>query len=114
MHRHALIGERIAQGAPALVGVAGLIRSGHQRWDGGGYPDGLAGEEIPPGAQISFVCDSFSAMTADRCYQAGMSPAEAGEELRRHAGSQFSPAVVAAFLAEREAAAAAPQLSRAA
>ncbi len=110
MRRHTLIGERIAQGAPALVGVAGLIRSSHERWDGGGYPDGLAGDAIPLGVQILFVCDSFSAMTADRCYQAGVPAAEAEEELRRHAGSQFSPAVVAAFLAERDATAAPPRL----
>jgi two-component system, cell cycle response regulator len=110
MRRHTLIGERIAQGAPALVGVAGLIRSSHERWDGNGYPDGLAGNEIPLGAQILFVCDSFSAMTADRCYQAGMSEQDAMAELRRHAGTQFSPAAVEAFLAVRAAA----PLSRAA
>jgi diguanylate cyclase (GGDEF)-like protein len=103
MRRHTLIGERIAQGAPALVGVAGLIRSSHERWDGGGYPDGLAGDAIPLGAQILFVCDSFSAMTTDRCYKPGMSEAAAAEELQRHAGSQFSPAVVEAFVATRAA-----------
>jgi two-component system cell cycle response regulator len=97
MRRHTLIGERIAQGAPALVGVAGLIRSSHERWDGGGYPDGLAGDAIPLGAQILFVCDSFSAMTTDRCYKAAMSHAEALEELRDHAGTQFAPTVVEAF-----------------
>ena len=102
MRRHTLIGERIAQGAPALVGVAGLIRSSHERWDGGGYPDGLAGDAIPLGAQILFVCDSFSAMTTDRCYKPGMSEADATEELRRHAGSQFAPAVVDAFVAARD------------
>jgi two-component system, cell cycle response regulator len=109
MRRHTLIGERIAQGAPALVGVAGLIRSSHERWDGAGYPDGLAGDAIPLGAQILFVCDSFSAMTTDRVYKAGMSEAEAIEELRRHAGTQFAPAVVDAF----EAAHAAPLQSAA-
>jgi diguanylate cyclase (GGDEF)-like protein len=114
VRRHTLIGERIAQGAPALVGVAGLIRSSHERWDGGGYPDGLAADAIPLGAQVLFVCDSFSAMTADRCYRAGMAAAEAEEELHRHAGSQFAPAVVEAFLAERAALAATPSLSRAA
>jgi two-component system cell cycle response regulator len=104
MRRHTLIGERIAQGAPALVGVAGLIRSSHERWDGAGYPDRLAGDEIPLGAQVLFVCDSFSAMTSDRCYKAGMSEAEALEELRRHAGTQFAPAVVEAFAAAYAAA----------
>jgi two-component system, cell cycle response regulator len=110
MRRHTLIGERIAQGAPALVGVAGLIRSSHERWDGAGYPDGLAGDEIPLGAQILFVCDSFSAMTTDRVYKAGMSEAEALDELRRNAGTQFAPRVVEAF----EAAFAGARLPRAA
>ena len=108
MRRHTLIGERIAQGAPALVGVAGLIRSSHERWDGAGYPDRLAGDEIPLGAQILFVCDSFAAMTTDRCYKAGMSEAEAIDELRRHSGTQFSPAVVEAFEAAYAAGAAVP------
>ena len=77
MRRHTLIGERIAQGAPALVGVAGLIRSSHERWDGTGYPDRLAGNEIPLGSQIVFVCDAYAAMTSDRCYQPAMSQADA-------------------------------------
>jgi len=103
MRRHTLIGERIAQGAPALAGVAGLIRSSHERWDGGGYPDGLAGDAIPLGAQILFVCDAFSAMTTDRCYKPGMPVAAAIEELRLYSGSQFAPTVVEAFMAERAA-----------
>jgi HD-GYP domain-containing protein (c-di-GMP phosphodiesterase class II) len=106
MRRHTLIGERIVQAAPALVGVGQLIRSSHERWDGAGYPDGLAGDEIPLGSQIVFICDAFSAMTTDRSYRRGMPEHEALEELSRHAGTQFSPAVVAAFLTEREAAAA--------
>ena len=101
MHRHTLIGERIAQSAPALVGIATLIRSSHERWDGAGYPDRLAGDEIPLGAQIVFVCDAYAAMTSDRSYQSAMSPADAHAELRRHAGTQFAPAVVDAFLATR-------------
>ena len=103
MRRHTLIGERIAQSAPALTGVAGLIRSSHERWDGAGYPDGLAGDQIPLGSLIVFVCDAYSAMTGDRCYQPSMSPAAARAELRRNAGTQFSPAVVEAFLASRPA-----------
>ena len=99
MRRHTLIGERIVSGAPALVGVSRLIRSSHERWDGAGYPDRLAGEEIPLGSQIVFVCDAFTAMTSDRPYSPALSDAEALEELRRNAGSQFGPAVVAAFLA---------------
>jgi two-component system cell cycle response regulator len=99
MHRHTLIGERIVQGAPALAGVAGLIRSSHERWDGRGYPDGLAGDEIPLGAQIVLVCDAFAAMTTARSYKAPLAEADALAELRDHAGTQFAPAVVAAFLA---------------
>ena len=101
VRRHTLIGERITQSAPALSGVAALIRSSHERWDGRGYPDGLAGEQIPLGSQIVFVCDAYSAMTSERSYQSPMSEAEACAELRRHAGRQFSPAVVEAFLTVR-------------
>ncbi len=99
MRRHTLIGERIVSGAPALVGVAKLIRSSHERWDGRGYPDALAGEEIPLGSQIVFVCDAFSAMTTDRPYSEARSDEEALDELRRNAGRQFAPEVVAAFAA---------------
>jgi diguanylate cyclase (GGDEF)-like protein len=98
LRRHTLIGERIVSAAPALGGVAKMIRSSHERWDGKGYPDALAGHEIPLGAQIVFVCDAFSAMTSERPYAPAVSEAEALAELRRHAGTQFSPAVVDAFL----------------
>jgi len=101
MRRHTVIGERIVQAAPALAGVGRLIRSSHERWDGAGYPDGLSGDAIPLGSQIVFICDAFDAMTTDRSYRRGMPEAAAMEELRRNAGTQFSPAVVAAFLAER-------------
>jgi HD-GYP domain-containing protein (c-di-GMP phosphodiesterase class II) len=98
LHRHTLIGERIVSGAPALVGVAKLIRSSHERWDGRGYPDKLAGDEIPLGAQIVFVCDAYSAMTSERAYAPAMSEAAARDELRRNRGGQFAPVVVDAFL----------------
>ena len=103
VRRHTLIGERITQSAPALVGVAALIRSSHECWDGTGYPDGLAGHDIPLGAQIVFVCDAYAAMVSDRCYHAAKSHAEACAELRRDAGTRFAPAVVDAFLAGRTA-----------
>jgi two-component system, cell cycle response regulator len=98
LRRHTLIGERIVAGAPALVGVSRLIRSSHERWDGHGYPDALAREDIPLGSQIVFVCDAFSAMTTDRPYAPARPEEDAIAELRRNAGSQFSPAVVEAFL----------------
>ena len=63
MRRHPLIGERILLAAPALRPVARLVRSSHERWDGGGYPDGLRGDEIPLGARVVAVCDAFDAMT---------------------------------------------------
>jgi two-component system cell cycle response regulator len=98
LRRHTLIGERIVSGAPALVGVARMIRSSHERWDGRGYPDGLAGVEIPLGAQIVFVCDAFSAMTSERPYARALPEHAARDELRRGRGTQFSPMVVDAFL----------------
>jgi diguanylate cyclase (GGDEF)-like protein len=108
MRRHTTIGERIVSAAPALAHVAPMVRSSHERWDGGGYPDGLAGERIPIGSRIVFVCDAFDAMTTDRAYRLAVSPQDAIAELRRCAGTQFDPEVVAAFeatLARREPAA---------
>ena len=97
MRQHPVIGERILGAAPALAPVARLVRSSHERWDGGGYPDGLSGETIPLGARIVFVCDAYDAMTADRCYQRARTSQDAIAELRRHAGTQFDPRVVHAL-----------------
>jgi diguanylate cyclase (GGDEF)-like protein len=97
MRRHTLIGERIVAAAPALGAVAKLVRSSHERWDGGGYPDRLAGADIPLGARIVSVCDAYDAIVADRPYRRGRSAEDALVELRRCAGSQFDPAVVEAF-----------------
>ncbi len=97
MRRHPLIGERILLAAPALRPVARIVRSSHERWDGGGYPDGLRGDEIPLGARVVAVCDAFDAMTTERPYREPVTDAEALEELRRCAGSQFDPMVVSAF-----------------
>ena len=74
IRRHTVIGERIVGAAPALGRVAKLVRSTHERHDGGGYPDGLAGEQIPLGARIVAVCDAFDAMTRDRSYRVGDRP----------------------------------------
>jgi len=95
--RHTLIGERILGAAIALRPVAKLVRSSHERWDGSGYPDGLAGTEIPLGARIVTACDAYDAMTSDRPYQRSLGHGEALEELRRCAGTQFDPDVVDAF-----------------
>ncbi len=91
-HSHALIGA-----APALAGAARLARSIHERFDGSGYPDGLAGDQIPLGARIIAVCDAFTAMTFPRPYAAQLSVPEAIAELRRGAGTQFDPTVVDAL-----------------
>jgi diguanylate cyclase (GGDEF)-like protein len=99
MRRHTIIGERIVNAAPALARVAPMVRSSHERWDGGGYPDGLAGDAIPLGARIVAVCDAFDAMTTDRTYRSAVHPEEALAELRRCAGAQFDPGVVDAFAA---------------
>jgi diguanylate cyclase (GGDEF)-like protein len=99
MKRHTLIGERIVAAAPALAVAARLVRSSHERWDGGGYPDGLAGEEIPLGARIIAVCDAFDAIISQRPYRASRSAAEALTELHRCAGTQFDPMIVDALRA---------------
>jgi len=95
--RHTLIGERILGAAIALRPVAKLVRSSHERVDGGGYPDGLAGDAIPLGARIVAVCDAYDAMTSDRPYQRRLGHDDALVELRRCAGTQFDPVVVEAF-----------------
>jgi two-component system, cell cycle response regulator len=97
MRRHTIIGERVLAAAPALAPVAVLVRSSHERWDGCGYPDGLAGSDIPLGARIVFVCDAFDAMTSERPYCPRRTPGEALTELRVHAGSQFDPEIVTLF-----------------
>jgi two-component system cell cycle response regulator len=99
MRQHTIIGARIIGAAPELLPVAEIVRSSHERWDGGGYPDRLAGGEIPLGARIVSVCDSYDAMTTDRAYRDAMPVSEALAELDRCAGSQFDPRVVAAFRA---------------
>jgi diguanylate cyclase (GGDEF)-like protein len=94
---HTLLGERILAAAPALSQEAALVRSSHERWDGAGYPDRLAGEAIPLGSRIIFAADAFDTMTSTRPYKAAASSAEALAELHRCVNSQFDPAVVDAL-----------------
>jgi diguanylate cyclase (GGDEF)-like protein len=98
MRRHTIIGERILGAAAALRPVGRIVRSSHERFDGQGYPDGLAGEDIPLGARIVSVCDAFHAMISDRPYRPALSKQEALDELKGSAGTQFDPRVVDAFL----------------
>jgi two-component system, cell cycle response regulator len=97
--RHTVIGQRILASAPTLDGAADIVRSTHERWDGNGYPDGLAGNEIPLGARIIAVCDAFDAMMSRRPYAPALRHEGAMRELRRCAGKQFDAQVVEAFAA---------------
>jgi putative nucleotidyltransferase with HDIG domain len=100
MNEHTAIGARMLERIPFLAPVAPLVRSAHERYDGGGYPDGLAGAEIPRGAMVIATCDAFHAMTSDRSYRRAMPEEQAIRELRDHAGTQFDPAVAEALVAE--------------
>jgi HD-GYP domain-containing protein (c-di-GMP phosphodiesterase class II) len=89
--------------APVLQQAARIVRSSHERLDGGGYPDGLSGEQIPLASRIVFVCDAFHAMTSNRPYGEASSVGAALAELAECAGSQFDSDVVEAFRAEMSA-----------
>jgi hypothetical protein len=97
MRQHTLVGERILSSVEELNEVARLVRHSHERWDGRGYPDGLAGSEIPLGSRIIFCADAFHAIRCDRPYRAGRSAREAVAEISRCAGTQFDPRVASAL-----------------
>ncbi len=96
---HAELGARILEEstAPLFKTAEQICRSHHERWDGGGYPDGLAGDDIPLVGRLVAVADVFDILVHERPYKEGMSVEDAAEELRRNAGTQFDPAVVDAF-----------------
>jgi HD-GYP domain-containing protein (c-di-GMP phosphodiesterase class II) len=98
MQAHAKIGEEIVSSTRGLAHLAPVIRAVHEHWDGGGYPDGLSGEEIPLASRIILVCDTFHAMTSDRPYSKAMDTQTALEELNENAGKQFCPRTVEVFL----------------
>jgi ribonuclease P protein subunit RPR2 len=97
MRRHPLIGWEILRGIPFLEGASEIVRHHHERWDGKGYPDGLAGEDIPLAARIFSVADALDAITTDRPYRPANSLAEARKTIAAAAGTQFDPRVVAAL-----------------
>lgn len=98
MKQHTVIGADLIRNIPFLSGAIPIIRSHHERWDGKGYPDGLAGEDIPLGARIVAVVDGFDAMTTDRIYHESSTAQEAIQEIIAGSGTRYDPAVVDAFL----------------
>lgn len=96
---HPRMGRRILEPISFLKGAAPVVYHHHERWDGGGYPEGLSGEEIPLASRIMAVADTYDAMTSDRAYRQGLSREEATAEIRRCSGAQFDPECARAFLA---------------
>ena len=93
VRQHTIVGERILRASPALRSVATVVRASHENWDGSGYPDGLAGEDIPLASRIIRACNAFVAMTSQRPYRDAMPVKDALDELTRCAGTDFDPTV---------------------
>jgi HD-GYP domain-containing protein (c-di-GMP phosphodiesterase class II) len=98
MRRHTIMGEQIVASVPALADLAPVIRGAHERFDGSGYPDGLAEHAIPLGSRILLTCDAYHAMRSSRPYRAAMTNEAAVNELVAGSRTQFDPTVVAALL----------------
>jgi HD domain/GAF domain len=98
MRRHPIYSEAMIADVPGLRHLAPMVRAEHERWDGKGYPDGLAGEAIPLASRITFVCDAYHAMTSDRPYRRALSSDAARAELRANLGTQFCPTAGSALL----------------
>ena len=103
MRTHTVLGEQVLSGVAFFHGEGlRIVRSHHERWDGGGYPDGLAQKDIPAGARVFAVADALDAMTSDRPYRRARSWIDAGRELLQQSGRQFDPAVISAFIAREK------------
>ncbi len=102
MKTHTTKGAKILEQVADFADVIPIVRSHHERWDGGGYPDGLKGEDIPRLARIVAVADTFDAMTSDRPYRKGLAPEIAFAEVEKQAGKQFDPEIAKAFLEIRQ------------
>jgi putative nucleotidyltransferase with HDIG domain len=98
IEQHPVVGAKIVRSIAGLAHLAPAIRAGHERWDGGGYPDGLAGEAIPVVSRITFVCDAYDAMTSDRPYRRSLGRDRALRELERNADTQFCSRTVRALI----------------
>ncbi len=99
MRAHPVTGARIVASVRSLAQLEPAVRAEHERWDGGGYPEGLAGTEIPIASRIVLACDAYHAMTSDRPYRRALAPEAARAELLRHRATQFCPDTVDAMLA---------------
>ena len=99
MKRHPEIGAEILAPVPAFAGVRAIVRNAHEHWDGGGYPNGVSGVQIPLGARIVLAVDAYDAMSSDRPYRGAMSHEGACRELEEYSGIQFDPEVAEALLA---------------
>jgi two-component system cell cycle response regulator len=97
VRKHTVVGAMVISRIPALRALAPQVRAHHERWDGSGYPDGLAGEKIPLIARILAVADAYLAMTSDRPYRPAMPVDEALAEMDRESGRQFDPTIVDAL-----------------
>jgi diguanylate cyclase (GGDEF)-like protein/putative nucleotidyltransferase with HDIG domain len=98
IREHTVIGERILRSVPEMAEVATIVRHSHEHWDGSGYPDGLAGEQIPLASRVILCADAFHAIRSDRPYRAGRPAADAIAEVRKAAGVQLDPTVVDALV----------------
>ena len=98
IEEHPVVGAKIVRSIAGLSHLAPAIRAGHERWDGAGYPDGLAGEDIPIISRITFVCDAFDAMTSDRPYRRSLGVDRARRELEANADAQFCSRTVHALM----------------
>ncbi len=98
MRQHPVIGERILRAIPGMGAIARAVRHEHERWDGKGYPDGIAGREIPIESRIILACDAYHAMVSDRPYRKAMSQSNAIAELSNNSGTQFDPEVTGALV----------------
>ena len=102
IRRHPEVGKRLLESATRLSALAPIVLHHHERWDGTGYPDGLAGERIPFEARVIALCDAWQAMVSDRPYRSALTPEAAVAELRAGAGKQFDPGLVKVFISGME------------
>jgi putative nucleotidyltransferase with HDIG domain len=114
VNRHPVIGADLIEGLPVVAFAAPLVRSHHERWDGGGYPDGLAGDEIPLLSRVIATCDAFVSMASDRPHRRGMGAETALDQVDQGRGSQFDPTIVDALIAVLRGTSAAPPAGNAA